>query len=72
MKIKLVFHDVINTLYKKAFESEYRSEIGLELTSGDFHSGSTFRAEIELTSEQQEQLENFFKEGLNPVFYVIT
>ena len=68
MKIKLVFHDVINTFS----ESEYRSEIGLELTSGDFHSGSTFRAEIELTSEQQEQLEDFFKEGLNPVFYVIT
>ncbi len=52
MKIKLVFHDWKQT--GKA-GSIYASEIGVGLSKGDLHSGSTFEAEIVGLPEDVEQ-----------------
>lgn len=58
MKIKLVFHDWIgNGSYS-------------ELSLGDFHSGSTFDAEIKLTEDQEKEITEAIKNKSYPVFWV--
>lgn len=65
MKIKLVFED-----WQKNGVSIYRTVTGRKLTRGDFHSGSAFNGEIELTKEQEEELNDVMAKGCNPVFWV--
>lgn len=49
MKIKLSFVD-----WKKIGESNsiYNTELGVELSSGDLHSGSVFEAEVEFQDKE--------------------
>lgn len=65
MKIKLVFDD-----WRKRLKSIYSTKEGIELSMGDFHSGTTFNAEIELNIEQEEDLKEALESGATPVFYV--
>ena len=51
MKIKLVFLD-----WRKFGQSISLTEKGVDLSGGDFHSGSTFTATIELDGEQEQEL----------------
>jgi len=37
---------------------------------GDFHSGSTFDATIEIDEDNAEELKEFLQAGIKPVFYV--
>lgn len=66
MIIKLVFTDWKNS----NFDNIYNTEKGIELSSGDFHSGSTFDAIITLEKEQHEELELALEKGFIPFFYV--
>ena len=65
MKVKLVFDD-----WRRGSKSVYSTEEGVELSIGDFHSGTTFNAEIELNVEQEEDLKEALESGATPVFYV--
>ena len=65
MKIKLVFYD-----WRRGSKSVYNTEEGIELSMGNFHSGTTFDAEIELDSESEEELREFLESGATPVFYI--
>ena len=65
MKVKLVFED-----WKKRGYSIYNTEKGIELSSGDFHSGTTFNGEIHLDGEQIEELKRAFYDGYTPSFIV--
>ncbi len=66
MNIRLVFSD-----WKGSdFKSVYNTEEGVELTVGDFHSGSTFDAVIELDKEQSAELKSALQKGFIPFCYV--
>ncbi len=64
MKIKLVLED-----WQKNGVSIYRTCKGRKLTAGDFHSGSAFDSTIDLTIEQEEELNAAMAKGYNPVFW---
>ena len=52
--------------------SVYSTPLGLELTSGDLHSGTTFHASLELPKETQADIQRAAMEhGAYPVFAVI-
>ena len=61
MKICLVFDD-----WRKNGESVYN-----ELSTGEFHSGTTFRGEIQLPPETEAELRGYMKQGFRPVFWVM-
>ncbi len=65
MKIKLVFDD-----WRKSGKSVYNAEKGVSLSSGDFHSGSTFTGEIHLDDEQYVEFLEALNDGFNPVFII--
>jgi len=65
MKINLVFED-----WQKNGKSIYNTQKGIELSCGDFHSGSTFSGEIKLTDDQKRELETALASGHTPVFRV--
>lgn len=65
MKVKLVFDD-----WTKDGESVYNTKLGIELSMGDFHSGSTFNAEIKLNKEQRSEIEKSIAAGFHPTFDV--
>jgi len=66
MECELVFHDWI-----KGGKSIYQTEEGVGLSTGDFHSGSTFPGEIELDEEQTQELKDAIDKGYSPVFYIV-
>ena len=63
MKIKLVFSD-----WQKNGQSVYSEQS--ELSEGNFHSGTTFDADIDLGTDEKE-FKRALINGYNPVFYVI-
>lgn len=66
MKIKLVFHD-----WLKGSETVYDEPEGIELTSGDFHHGTTFTGTIELDCDDcHAELAEAMRRGYKPVFYL--
>jgi hypothetical protein len=66
IRVKLVFHDWV-----RLGNSIYNTEEGLELSSGDFHSGTTFKGEIELDEWNAFDLVEAFKKNAWPAFYLI-
>jgi hypothetical protein len=72
MKIRLVFDDWrrYNEASKQQ-ESVYSTEEGVELSHADFHSGTTFDAEIELDEDSAKDLKEALASGAVPVFYAI-
>jgi hypothetical protein len=67
VKVKLVFYDWIK---EKSGDSVYCTEEGVGLALGDFHSGTTFDAEIEL-EDYQGEFESAAEIGIVPVFYAV-
>lgn len=67
MRIKLVFDD-----WRRHGKSVYATSFGLELSAGDFHSGTAFDGEIELTPELEAELSAAIEAGFQPVFWVGT
>mgnify|MGYP001580239085 CR=1 FL=1 len=65
MKVRLVFED-----WQRKGRSIYATEEGLRLSMGDFHSGSTFDATIEVDEEQAAELHRALSTGACPVFWV--
>lgn len=65
MKIKMVFDD-----WRKKGRSVYSVEECLKLSSGDFHSGTTFNGKINLGESQKEELKRAIEDGYNPVFWI--
>lgn len=65
MRIKLVFDD-----WQKQGKSIYCTPKGVELSENEFHSGSTWDGEIDLTIEQEKELEAAIKARFQPVFWV--
>lgn len=62
MKVKLVFDDWKNH-GRKVKGEEY-----VRLSEHDFHSGTTFDAEVFLDDEQRRELLGFCDEGFQPTF----
>ena len=65
MKIKLAFLD-----WKFRGQSIYSTHWGLELTKGDFHSGSTFEGEIKLDRCQERELRKAILREYQPCFWI--
>jgi len=69
MKCRLVLDDW--RLEGKA-DSIYSTELGLELSMGDLHSGTTWEGEIKVTPEIEEEIREAMKEHkAYPVFRVL-
>jgi len=66
MKVKLVFDD-----WKLKGKSIYNTEVGVELSQNDFHSGTTFDGEIHLDSEQEEYLRRALSTNFTPSFIIM-
>ena len=62
MKIDLVFDD-----WQKDGKSVYQTRTGLCLRWGELHSGSTFRAEIALDHDTEQDLRDAILNGYTPV-----
>jgi hypothetical protein len=71
MKAKLVFLDwkKRNSLNNRV-ESIYDTQEGIELSTNDFHSGTTFKCEIKLDKENKKELTKAIKDGYMPCFYI--
>jgi hypothetical protein len=67
MKVQLVFYDWMDI---KNNLSMYHTQIGLELTMGDFHGGTVFEAEIDF-EDYQGEIAKAKEVGIVPVFYLI-
>lgn len=65
MKVKLVFLD-----WQQKGRSIYNTERGVDLSTGDFHSGTTFDGEIELDEEQEVELFKAIQDGYQPCFWI--
>lgn len=63
--IKLVFDD-----WKKNGKSIYSTQKGVDLSAGDFHSGTTFKGEIHLNPEQEKEFKKALKQGYQPAFWI--
>ncbi len=66
MKIKLVFED-----WRKDGKSIYNTEEGVKLSMGDFHSGTMFDGEINLSPEEEQELKEAIKEKHYPSFLIV-
>ena len=73
MRVKIVFDD-----WRFRGESIYQTEKGLELSSGDFHSGTTFDVELSLRGKNipenidlEMELLAAIEAGYSPVFYLV-
>ena len=64
MNIVLVFDD-----WRFKSKSIYSTEKGVQLSLGDFHSGSSFLADITLSHETAVELTEALMKGYRPVFY---
>ena len=64
MKFRLVFRDWENHNYKSIYNDP---EIGMDLTSGQFHSGTTFHCDIDLDDEDSLELANAINAGYRPI-----
>ena len=65
MKIKLVFED-----WQHKGKSLKNTVTGNNLSTGVFHSGTTFDGEITLTAEDRMELRGAIAGGYTPVFWV--
>jgi hypothetical protein len=65
--IKLVFED----WRRPDGDSCYNNEDGVNLSMGALHAGSTFRADIELSEEDQKTMEQALQDGYRPVFFAV-
>ena len=65
MQVKLVFTD-----WCKDGKSIYDTEEGINLSTGQFHSGTTFDADIDLLGFEND-LKSAMENGYEPVFYAI-
>ena len=66
MKIKLVFED-----WQKDGKSVYQTPEGIYLSLGNFHSGTTFDADIDLDAGDEKELQRAIDAGFVPVFVVV-
>ena len=67
MDVEMVFDDWKD----ETGESIYNTPEGVELSLGDFHSGSAFPARIYLTPDQARDLRAAVKRGAQPVFWLM-
>jgi len=65
MRIKLVFLD-----WHELGKSIYMTEKGVDLSTGVFHSGSTFNGEIELDESDAAEFQEAIRQGYQPCFWV--
>lgn len=63
--VKLAFHDWI-----QSGKSVYRTEAGVELSSGSFHSGTVFIGTLFLDEEEYQQLKKALAQDYQPIFCV--
>lgn len=68
MKVRLVFADWQN----QNFNSVYQTEEGIELSKRNFHSGSTWQAEVEMNETEAEELKQAQARGFRPIFELIS
>ena len=66
MRIRMVFDD-----WREHGKSIYQTEQGFALSTGDFHSGTTFEGIIELDEGEAVELQVALEAGYEPVFYLL-
>jgi hypothetical protein len=66
VKIYLVLDD-----WRRQGKSVYSTEAGVQLSVGDFHSGTTFPGTIELDGANEVELRAALRDGFQPVFWVL-
>ena len=66
MQVDLVFSD-----WQRDGHSIYYTEEGVELSLGEFHSGTVFAAEIALDLDGEEELTEALAAGAIPLFYAV-
>ena len=64
-KVEMVFLD-----WQREGKSIYATEEGIKLSSGDFHSGTTFPGVLFLNREQYEDLKEAWASGARPCFWL--
>lgn len=67
MAVKLVFGDWLG----KDHRSVYSTEEGVRLSTGQFHSGTTFEGTVRLDPDDRMELEEALASGYTPVFHLI-
>ena len=67
LQIKMSFED---WMPHNSGKSIYSTEKGVELSMGDFHSGTVFEATIELDVDSEKELKEAIKQGFNPIFRI--
>lgn len=65
MKVRLAFHD-----WQKGGKSVYGTPEGIELSTGDFHSGTVFGGTLDLDEGNAGEIRRALAAGYEPVFYV--
>ncbi len=66
MKIKLVFLD-----WQENGKSIYSCKKGFHLSTGNFHSGSTFEGTITLDREDERELRGAMQSRFHPCFWIL-
>lgn len=67
MKVKMIFYDWRD---RETGKTVYQTQRGISLSSGVFHSGTTFDAEIKLDGDDTQELSDLLKLGNDPLFIV--
>jgi len=57
--------------WRRHGKSVYSTEAGVQLSMGDFHSGTTFPGTIELDEEDAAELRRALRDGFQPVFWIL-
>jgi len=68
MKVRLVFEDWCKI---GKWGSVYQTEEGVELSMGDFHSGTVFHADLIIDADADREIEEAHVKGYYPVFAVL-
>ena len=73
MKVRLVFDNWLGPPSSgfPMLVGVYHTEKGVELSSHDFHSGTTFWGSIDLDEDSAAELQEALADGYHPVFYVV-
>lgn len=68
VKVKIVFEDWKD---QETRRSIYNTKEGIELSMGDFHSGTTFDGTMEFSEGEVKELKRAIKDGYHPVFTIL-
>ncbi len=69
--MKIAVQLVFNDWQDQNFNSVYQNEDGIELSKHNFHSGSTWHCDAEMTEAEIQEIQKAQEKGFRPVFELI-